>query len=190
MTRALVFLALLFIPFTALAQELPVDSEAIERGKAVFMTYCLSCHGLKYYREEGAQGLKSPLDPAAAEQTFGVAPPDLSLIAMARGRGKEGSLYVYRLLTTYYVDPEGNMKNAAYAEQTEGDGTIAMPPPIPNEDPELRQKALEVSAFLLKVSDPNAETRRSIGKYVLSYMIMFTAVLYVLNRVTWKGLKK
>ena len=65
-----------------------------------------------------------------------------------------------------------------------------MPPPIPMDDPALREKAADISAFLLSVSDPTAEERLSIGPWVLSYMALLTAILYLLNRYTWKGVKK
>ncbi len=164
--------------------------ESFERGKALFTQYCVACHGLKYYRDKDAKtGLSPAMEAAAAEAAFGVAPPDLSLMAAARGRGSEGAAYIYRLLTTYYT-ADGQIKNKAFAEETKGDGAIAMPPPIPLDDPALSEKAKNISTFLLKVSDPSGEQRKELGPWVITYMVVLTAVLYALNRYTWAEVKK
>lgn len=170
--------------------KLDLSPETIERGKEVFMNHCRLCHGLKYYRgEDFGSGIPPLMDPSTAADTFGAAPPDLSLMAAARGKGTEGAEYVYRLLNTYYTE-DGVVKNRAFAEETQGEGVIAMPQPISQGDPELEEKSAAVSAFLYKVSDPSMDDRRSIGRYVLVYMVILTGVLYVLNRFTWKGVKK
>src|SRR5690606_5264279 len=81
---------------------------SLQRGARNFMSYCVGCHSLKYVRySRMAEDLKIPTEqleklllppgaettdyittsmPAAdAEAWFGKAPPDLSLIARARG---------------------------------------------------------------------------------------------------------
>lgn len=164
--------------------------EAVERGRALYDQYCLACHGLKYYRGMDAKaGLIPAMDSQSAEAAFVVAPPDLSLMAAARGRGDEGAEYIYRLLTTYYT-ADGQVRNRAFAEETQSDGAIAMPPPIPLDDPALSEKAADISAFLLEVSDPTGEEREALGPWVIAYMAVLTAVLYALNRYTWKEVKK
>lgn len=196
--RKALFLILMFLislPVSALAfepaVELKLGDGAFERGKSVYMAHCAACHGLKYYRDESnPAGIPPAMDPKSAEAAFGVAPPDLSLMASARGKGLEGPEYVYRLLTTYYTGKDGQIKNRAFAEETQGDGTIAMPPPISLDDPELKQKANDVSVFLFKVSEPSLEDRSSIGPWVIGYMAILTALLYALNRVTWATVKK
>lgn len=189
----IIFLILLALAIPAFAEEdagIQLTPEAVERGKALFTQYCMACHGLKFYRGEDAKaGLPPAMDPLAAEAAFGVAPPDLSLMASARGRGEEGAAYIYRLLTSYYT-ADGQIRNKAFAEETKTDGAIAMPPPIPIDDPALKEKARDISAFLLKVSDPSAEERRGLGAWVMAYMFILTGVLYLLNRYTWKEVKK
>src|SRR3972149_3388254 len=125
----------------------------------------------------------------AADQAFGVAAPDLSLMASARGKGIEGTEYIYRILTTYYTAPEGGIRNRAFAEETHTDGQIAMPPPIPMDDPELAQKSKDVSAFLFLVSEPAREERKSIGPWAVGFMALLTIVLYMLNSYTWREQK-
>jgi ubiquinol-cytochrome c reductase cytochrome c1 subunit len=188
-----IILILLTLAAPAFAEEDPgikLTPEVIERGRALYTQYCVACHGLKYYRgEEAKTGIPPAMDPATAEAAFGVAPPDLSLMAAARGRGQEGAAYIYRLLTTYYT-VDGQIRNKAFAEETKTDGAIAMPPPISMDDPALKEKARDISAFLQKVSDPSAEERRGLGPRVMAYMFLLTTVLYLLNRYTWKEVKK
>src|ERR1700731_154283 len=98
------------------------NTASLQRGARNFMGYCLGCHGLKYERysrlaqdleitpEELQQYLLAPGDkpadyilttmPAADAATwFGKTPPDLSLMARARGTD-----YLYQFLKTFYVD--------------------------------------------------------------------------------------
>lgn len=194
MIRIMLFALALFSAAPAFANEDPgirLTPESIERGRLLYNQYCLACHGLKFYRGEDAKdGLAPAMDPAAAETAFGVAPPDLSLMAASRGRGEEGAAYIFRLLTTYYASDDGQVRNSAFAEETKGDGAIAMPPPIPMDDPALAEKSRDISAFLLKLSDPSGEERERLGPWVLAYMAVLTALLYLLNRYTWKEVKK
>ncbi len=172
------------------SHEMDTGMDAARRGRIVFMQACNSCHGLKYLREGASPGIQPMMDPEAAKVAFGVVPPDLSLMASARGTGSSGARYIERLLTTYYTDEEGRVKNRAFAEESQGDGTIAMPRPLDPADPELERKAHDVAVFLLDVSMPEAKERRSIGAYVLVYMTILTGLLYGLNRATWKEVKK
>lgn len=201
MTRVfLIFLVtVLLLPASAVAVEhtglerksIDLSAEAVERGRTVYMNYCVTCHGLEYFRDkEHPDGIPPALDAESARSAFGVEPPDLSLMAMARGKGIEGVVYIYRLLTTYYRTSEGEVRNRAIAELTESEGVIAMPQPIPPEDPELEEKAMDVAVFLLHVAQPEAGERTRLGRFVLGYMVVFTVLLFVLNRLTWKGVKK
>src|ERR1700733_9375096 len=95
--------------------------ESLQRGARNFMNYCSGCHSLKYVRyNRMAKDLEipesqlpgnlmftsdKPFDtvnssmPADAEGWFGQQPPDLSLMARARGVD-----YIYAFLKGFYVD--------------------------------------------------------------------------------------
>lgn len=168
-----------------------INQSSVEKGQSVFVSVCNACHGLKYYRDRDHRDGYAPLmDAGTAAATFGVAPPDLSLITSARGKSTEGADYVYEFLTGYYTDASGVVKNRAFAEETQTEGVTAMPQPIAADDPELEEKARDVAAFLYTVSDPSEPERRSLGKYVMAYMVIMTALLYALNKVTWKKVNK
>ncbi len=171
--------------------EIDLSPQSIKKGEEVFMSTCRTCHGLKYYKTKvHPKGIAPLMDPKSAAGAFGKAPPDLSLIAKARGKGLEGAVYVYNLLTSYYKDESGKPKNKTFAAWTQGDGTIAMPQPIASDDPELKEKAKAVAAYLFHVAEPSYNERRSLGRFVLLYMVVLTTLLYLVNKKTWKGIKK
>ncbi len=98
------------------------DQASLQRGAKFFVNYCLSCHSAKFQRynrlardlglteDEVKDNLMFTTDKigdtmtiamtdANAEAWFGVVPPDLSLIARARGVD-----YIYTYLRSFYVD--------------------------------------------------------------------------------------
>lgn len=154
--------------------DIDFSEAAIKRGEEVFKSTCQTCHTLKYL------GYEAMMTAEDARGAFGKVPPDLSLMVKARGRGSKGARYIYALLVSYNDTPE---KNSIFPN-------IAMPPVLSKEDPEIEQKAKDVSAFLFHAAEPSANERRWLGRYVLGYMVALTALLYFVNRRTWKGIKK
>jgi ubiquinol-cytochrome c reductase cytochrome c1 subunit len=147
---------------------------AAKRGRDLYTSLCRNCHSLKYF------GYQATISAEAALSAFGDAPPDLNLMAKARGKGSAGAVYIYALLTSYTDTPE---KNSIFPD-------IAMPPPFSRNDPELTQKANDVSAFLAYAAEPSEGERRGLGRYVLGYMAILVVLLYLLNRRVWKGIRK
>ncbi|MBF0183665.1 MAG: hypothetical protein HQM06_04635 [Magnetococcales bacterium] len=145
------------------------DQAALKRGAQVAVQSCLTCHSIKYIkfdqlRQLGfselevkamAEGtgrtkkdpLTSSMDPTAAKESFGVVPPDLSLITKAR-KGYED--YVYGILVGYASDSD-----LALANRVMADGKIGA------------EEAKEVASALLldgHYPDKMAETlKRMIG---------------------------
>src|ERR1700687_1317574 len=99
------------------------DIPSVQRGARNFVSYCLGCHSLKYERwsrlaqdlaipprllqqdllppgDKPAQYMLTSMPAADAETWFGKTPPDLTLMARARGQD-----YLYQFLKTFYVDP-------------------------------------------------------------------------------------
>ena len=96
---------------------------SLQRGARNFVNYCMGCHSAEYVRYNGlAQDLQISeqqlidnlmfaaqkpqetmtiaMRPDDAQRWFGVAPPDLSLIARSRGAD-----YLFNFLRGFYVDP-------------------------------------------------------------------------------------
>ncbi|HEY5998316.1 MAG TPA: cytochrome c1, partial [bacterium] len=151
----------------------PAGAAAVARGREVFAQVCRSCHGLRYLGE------RAPLAESDARAAFGKVPPDLSLMALARGREGQGAAYIAALLSAYVDAPEKNRVSPG----------IAMPAPFAGDDPDLRRKAADVAAYLLFAADPHAAERRRIGAGVLVYLAALAALLFLVNRRTWSGLR-
>ncbi|MGX5664991.1 cytochrome c1 [Rhizobium daejeonense] len=148
-----------------------------------------------------------PNDEAAAAANNGAAPPDMSLLAKARGveRGfptfifdiftqyqEGGPDYIYSLLTGYQEPPEG----VTVAEGTHfnpyfsGAAALAMAPPISDGQvtyddgsPEtLDQYAHDVSAFLMWAAEPHLEERKRTGFMVMVFLVIFSALIYLTKK--------
>lgn len=158
-------------------------------------------------------------DAQARAGQNGALPPDLSIIAKARGVERNvnwvvhpflmlgdilntyqegGSDYLYALLTGY-VDPPAEMKladgmsyNAAFPGHQ-----LAMPPPlsddvVPYQDgtpKKLENYARDVTAFLAWAADPTHDQRKRIGWQVMLYLMITTLLLYFAKKRVWSSIK-
>ncbi|TCS71661.1 ubiquinol-cytochrome c reductase cytochrome c1 subunit [Sulfuritortus calidifontis] len=123
--------ALLLLPLTAFASGAEVhldrapvnfqDKESLQRGAAVFVNYCLSCHSanamrysrmtdigltesqikdnLLYAADKPGNTMTVAMRSKEAKAWFGATPPDLSVITRSRG-----SDWVYTYLRGFYRD--------------------------------------------------------------------------------------
>jgi len=206
------------------------DISSLQRGARDFAGYCRGCHSLKYMRYSrlaadlritpdqlqkyllpaGAKAsdyVTSPLPAADAQTWFGKLPPDLSL--MARERGDD---YLYRYLTTYYVDPSrttgaNNLQLATTAMpdvlstlegvkvavfRTENKQQVfdhfvqVAPGSLSRED--YLATVRDIVNFLDYVGEPAQGQRRSLGVKVVLFLLAFTALTYLLKREYWKNI--
>jgi len=189
-------------------REDPIKHELsnLQNGVRVFTNLCVLCHDLKYvkFRDLAEIGVSiesideirgtnsmsgSMLSNMNAQQMnalFGMVTPDLSLMAKARGNGIQ---YIYSLLLAYEEHADGNIVNNLYPN-------IKMPDvfaySIANDESirsKLEQDARDVVAFLAWTADPRAKERRSLGVYVMLYLLVLTFMLYLVKRKTWARLK-
>ena len=192
----------------AMLESIRVDTSlpAIERGVDDLMNNCHSCHTLRYikYRDlaklgidkkkidewRGDQPLDAPLaslmSDEAAMQSFGLVPPDLSLMTKAR---EGGASYVYSYLLGYYNTPEGLTSNRIFPE-------TKMPDPLgisgttdPAQRDELRKTAHDIVSFLSWAADPHEQERHRLGYYVIGYLVILTLLLYFVKDQVWSRLK-
>lgn len=201
------------------------DRASLQRGARNFMNYCLGCHSLKYVRYQRigkdlgisddamTANLVPPGDKvtdyvitampeAYANDWFGKAPPDLSLITRSKG-----SDYVYRFLKTFYADPATStgVNNLALA-------TTAMPHVLSDLQGEQRAvfgkdgafEKFEAGApgrltpgeydafvrdtvnFLEYAGEPAKLSRSTIGVWVVLFLLMFTVLAWLLKQEYWK----
>jgi ubiquinol-cytochrome c reductase cytochrome c1 subunit len=207
------------------------DTASLERGARDFAGYCRGCHALKYMRYSrlandlqitpdqlqqyllpaGAKAsdyITSPMPAADAQTWFGKVPPDLSL--MARERGPD---YLYRFLTTYYVDPSrttgaNNLQLASVAmpdvlstlegvkvavfrtenKQPVFDHFVQVAPGSLSRE-EYLATVRDIVNFLDYVGEPAQVQRRSLGIKVVLFLLAFTALTYLLKREYWKNIR-
>jgi ubiquinol-cytochrome c reductase cytochrome c1 subunit len=207
------------------------DIASLQRGARDFAGYCLGCHSLQYERwsrlgndleipkallvkdlippgETPQDYVISPMNDADAEKWFGKAPPDLSLMARARGTD-----YLYQYLKTFYVDSDRatGANNLAFPETAMPDvvspleglqvpvyksiGTekvfdhfkqIAPGSLTPQQYDEFVHDTVN---FLDYVSDPQRAERREIGVWVVLFLLVFTWLAWLLKREFWKDVK-
>src|SRR5215831_7967980 len=99
------------------------NTASLQRGARNFVNYCYGCHSAQYVRfnrvasdlgltdeqvlknlmftgERPTDKMQNAMAASDAQHWFGKEPPDLSLIARARGTD-----YIYTFLKSFYVDP-------------------------------------------------------------------------------------
>jgi ubiquinol-cytochrome c reductase cytochrome c1 subunit len=212
------------------------DIPSVQRGARNFVSYCLGCHSLKYERwsrlgedlgvpprllqqdllppgDKPAQYILTSMPAADAEAWFGKTPPDLTLMARARGQD-----YLYQFLKTFYVDParqtgannlrlpatamphvlselEG-LKRAVYKEvASSAEGGQATQQVFDHFEPIApgRLGAAEYDGFVRDtvnfldyVSEPTQTARRALGVWVVLFLLVFTWLAWLVKREYWK----
>lgn len=143
-----------------------------------------------------------------AEAWFGKAPPDLSLIGRSRGAD-----WLYAYLRSFYKDANGDWNNAVLAnasmphvlwqlqgiqtpvyrqETTEAGYThevidhfeIAVPGTQSAE--EYEETTRDLAAFLVYVGEPAVLQRKSLGVWVILFLVLFTLIAYLLKVEYWR----
>lgn len=152
-----------------------------------------------------------PNENAARAANGGAHPPDLSLIAKARGydRGfpqflfdlvmqfqEKGPNYVDALLRGYVEPPKDFvLAPGAYYNKYFPGHAIKMPKPISNDQvtyedgsPQtVDQYARDVSAFLMWTAEPHLEARKTLGLQVMIFLILLAGLLYFTKKRIWAG---
>ena len=149
-------------------------------------------------------------DAAATAANNGAAPPDMSLLAKARGveRGfptfifdmftqyqEGGPDYIYSLLTGYQEPPEGVTvpEGTHYNPYFVSAASLAMAPPLSDEQvtfddgtpSTLDQQAQDVSAFLMWAAEPHLEERKRLGFMVMVFLVIFTGLVYLTKKALY-----
>lgn len=206
------------------------DQGSLQNGAKLFFNYCSGCHSLKlmrYSRIASDLGLTEQqvmdnlnfttakfgeqvppsMDVEDAKRWFGAAPPDLSLMARAKGVD-----YIYTYLKSFYLDPSrplgwnntvfpnASMPNALW--ELQGVQTAVFKPGENGADPvfvkfEMHQpgrldpKAFDAAArdianFLQYAAEPAGLVRKQVGVWVLLFLGLFTLLAWLLKQEYWK----
>ncbi|MGJ0392370.1 MAG: cytochrome c1 [Methylocystis sp.] len=150
-------------------------------------------------------------EQAARAAMSGAYPPDMSVLAKARGYGRgfptflldalpglsyqeHGVDYVASLLKGYGEPPHGvTVPEGQFYNAYMPGNRIGMPPPLSDgavtyddgAPQTVDQYAKDVTAFLMWVAEPHLEARKHIGQAVLAFLIVFAALLYFTKRKIW-----
>jgi len=196
------------------AVDISMDKATLKQGLHVFTDVCMGCHSLRYmtwknlmdYPEIGltraeADELRgdaplntrmmTELNEADAKESYGIVPPDLSV--MTRAREGHGA-YIYSLLTGFEHDPKGRVMDGNYNVYFPGH-RIAMSDPLgwldhdSADEKDLKQQAHAVVSFLAFVSDPHQLERQTMGKWVMLFLVVLTLIFWLLKRVVWRDVE-
>lgn len=206
---------------------------SLQRGARNFMNFCAGCHSAKYVRfntiardlelseneiianlmfnaEKTFETIQTNMPVEDAKRWFGQTPPDLSLMARAKGTD-----YIYNFLRGFYLDPASptgvdnvylggtSMPHVLWRLQGYQEAVFEE---VPVEDgaPQRHFEHFEpvtagtMSAdefdafvrdtvnFLEYISEPIRGTRRVLGVWVLMFLVFFYIVASMLKKQIWK----
>jgi ubiquinol-cytochrome c reductase cytochrome c1 subunit len=200
---------------------------SLQRGAKLFTSRCLACHAASYMRynrlrdigmsedqikkdidlpEDVQIGSKmqSGMDANAAKLAYGVAPPDLSVIARSRGAD-----WLYTYLRTFYADtnrPNGwnnttfpnvgmpfvladlQGEQALEVEKHEGHDIkkLVLKTPGSMTPAEYDSAMVDLTGYLVFMSDPGEMNRHKIGYIVLAFLSLLLVLVYLLKKEIWK----
>jgi len=209
------------------APDLSRDLPALQNGAKVFVNYCLNCHSASYYRynrltdiglteqqikdnllftaDKVGEPMTIALRRADAKAWFGVAPPDLTLIARARTSGAgSGADWLYTYLRSYHRDdsrptgwnnplfPNVGMPHVLWELQGEqvmgADHKLTLVKPGLMTTADYDAMVGDLVGFLTYISEPMANFRKVLGVVVLIFLFILFIVSYALKREYWKDI--
>ncbi|MBT5218289.1 MAG: cytochrome c1 [Woeseia sp.] len=209
----------------------PDNINSLQRGARNFMNYCSGCHSAKYVRfntlgkglqlsedqlvenlmfnaEKTFETIQASMPMDAAARWFGQPPPDMSLMARARGTD-----YVFNFMRGFYLDPDSptgvdnrvlegtgmpnvlwelqGYQSAVFSTDENGtqhfdkfeqvtEGTMSAE--------EFDEFARDTANFLEYISEPVRSTRRVLGVWVLMFLIVFWVIASMLKKQVWKDI--
>jgi ubiquinol-cytochrome c reductase cytochrome c1 subunit len=213
----------------------PGNISSLQRGARNFMNYCSGCHSAQYVRfntigkylelseeqlvdnlmfnaEKTFETIQASMPADDAARWYGTAPPDMSLMARAKGAD-----YIFNFLKGFYLDADS---------PTGVDNTVLAGTSMPHVLWELQgyQQAIfeehtvdgvtthelvgfehvttgsldaeefddfvrDTVNFLAYISEPIRSERRKLGVWVLMYLIVFWVIALMLKKQIWKDVK-
>ena len=209
---------------------------SLQRGARNFMNYCSGCHSAQYVRyntigkqlelseeqlidnlmfnaEKTFETIRAAMKPEDGARWYGKAPPDLSLMARARGAD-----YVYNFLKGFYVDansPTGvnntvlagtsmphvlwelqGYQTANFDHHENADGSVTTTfkgfdqMSAGSMDAEQYDEFVrDTTNFLAFIAEPVRQDRRTIGVWVLIFLVFFLILAAQLKKEIWKDVK-
>ena len=207
------------------------NTASLQRGAKYFVNYCLGCHSADYVRynrlgqdlqlteqqlidnlmftgERPFDTMANAMRPEDAERWFGIAPPDLSLIARSRGTD-----YIYTFLRSFYASPTSEtgvdnvvlpgtamphvlwqLQGTQRAVYEEHDGApvlerLELAQPGALGVAEFDDVVRDIVNFLDYIAEPIKRERQQLGIRVIGFLLVFLLIAYMLKKEIWKDVK-
>lgn len=205
---------------------------SLQRGARNFMNYCAGCHSAKYVRynsvgkglelsedhlveylmfnaEKTFETIQASMPREDAARWFGQPPPDMSLIARAKGTD-----YLYNFLRGFYLEAESptgvdnlylpgtSMPHVLWELQGYQEAVFERPDPEEGGSPrfvrfdpategvlspeDYDDFIRDTVNFLEYISEPVRGTRRVLGVWVLLFLTLFLIIASMLKNQIWK----
>lgn len=201
------------------------DKASLQRGAKLFTSRCLACHGassMRYNRlrdigmteEQIKKDLGLPedvkigstmqaaMDANSAKLAYGVAPPDLSVIARSRSPD-----WIYTYMRSFYVDtsrPGGwnntvfpsvgmpfvlaDMQGEQHVDKHEGHEKLVLDKPGSMGVAEYDMAIADLTNYLVFMGEPAKMVRQRIGWFVLGFLFLMFLLVYALKKEMWKDI--
>lgn len=203
------------------------DRASLQRGAQFFAANCMACHSAAYMRynrladigmseeeirkllPEGSKlgsTMKAMMDAESAKAAFGVAPPDLTVIARSRGVD-----WLYTYLRSFYVDTArpsgvnnllfplvampnilGGMQGDQVLQMEKHEGhevqMLKLTSPGSMSTAEFDATVGDLVNYLDYMSEPAKLVRYKLGYIVLGFLFLLLILTYLLKKEFWKDI--
>ena len=188
-----------YVRFSTIGRDLELSDEQLSEN-------------LMFNADKPFEVINVSMPAAAAGRWFGVAPPDLSLIGRAKGAD-----YIYSFLKGFYAEPDSptgvnntvlagtsmphvlwelqGFQRAVFSEHTQDGVTTKHFEGFET----LSEGSLDAEGFdefvrdtvnfLVYIAEPIRSERRTLGVWVLMYLIFFWIIAVMLKKQIWKDVK-
>ena len=204
------------------------DAASIQRGARVFVNYCMNCHSASYMRYNelmnlglteqqivdnlifGESKIGDTMTVAMRKEDgkdwFGVAPPDLSVVARSRGAN-----WLYTYLRGFYRDESAvtgwnnvvfpsvamphvlwslqgiqRLKTLEGGDHGEAHSQLVLETPGSMSVQAYDETIRDLVAYLEYMAEPRSVNRVRIGAVVLIFLGFLTVLTWLLKREYWK----
>jgi len=183
------------------------DTASLQNGAKLFMNYCSGCHAIAFMRynriakdlnlsdslvaehlmfagEKPGETITTAMPKEGAAKWFGVAPPDLSLVARAKGTD-----WIYTYLRGFYEDDSKvfGVNNKVLENASMPDVLWSLKEG--KSEPKFDQDVRDITNFLDYVGEPAKLIRTSLGVWVLLFLGVLFVLTYLLKKEYWKDVK-
>jgi ubiquinol-cytochrome c reductase cytochrome c1 subunit len=183
------------------------DTVSLQNGAKLFMNYCSGCHAIGFMRynriaqdlhlsdslmaehlmfagEKSGETITTAMPKEGAAKWFGVTPPDLSLVARAKGTD-----WIYTYLRGFYEDDSKvfGVNNKVLENASMPDVLWSLKEG--KSEAEFDQDVRDITNFLDYVGEPAKLIRTSLGVWVLLFLGVLLVLTYLLKKEYWKDVK-